>query len=252
MKFILVFIYSFSIFALPKSIDIIFLSASKKQSLFFNTSKLTSIASNEEIECVETEDGCFNPQFGIVRPNKNGSDKKIEDLKVEVKTINSLETNLIDCKEGNYFDIFCGKAKPNEVNVNVDYEVWVDTSASLRNVDWNADPSFCSRRSFVERLKKSCGLEIKTFDTSIKGNADPSALCLTYGLNDTNRLIKWIEGSEAKKLIIITDIDEANTQLRDYIFKIGANIHGADYGDVDNKSILDLVSKFDSACQKKK
>ena len=62
----------------------------------------------------------------------------------------------------------------------------------------------------------------------------------------------WIDRSEAKKLIIITDIDEASMELRDYLFKIGAEIKGADLGDFDGEKLLNHVEKISKNCSKPK
>ncbi|EQC46919.1 hypothetical protein M900_2545 [Bacteriovorax sp. Seq25_V] len=199
------------------------------------------------------EGGCFHPQLGFVEDEKDFK-KKAEEKKIDVKlkTINSLDTNMIDCKEGNFFDIFCGKAKPITKREDVDMEIWIDTSSSLRNFDWDGDPMHCKRRSFVERLRNSCALEVKVFDTSIKQMGDLSSLCVTYGLNDQKRFIRWIEESTVDRLIIVTDIDEASTMVRDYLFKIGGKLHGADYGDFDGERLVNYVSTLETSCQKKK
>lgn len=248
MKFLIsLFFFQTIVFALPKQVDIYFLSAAKKQSLLFENKIFQSVAYTEP-ECVETEAGCFHPQLGLIK----SAPKLKEEVQRELKTINALEANLIDCKDGNYFDIYCGKAKPLESNKDVDYEVWIDTSSSLRQFDWDDDPQRCQRRTFIERFKMKCQLEVKVFDTSIKQMGDLSTLCVNYGLNDQNRLISWIENSAADKLIIVTDIDEASRKIRDYLFKIGANIYGADYGDISGEKLLDVISKYETSCQKKK
>lgn len=250
MKIFITLVFSFCIFARPQNIDVIFLSPTKAvKETFFNTAlKVMSVAQNSK--CIPMADGCFHPQLGFIEDEQEAKDKQAPP--VELKTFNALETNLIDCKEGNFFDIFCGKATALEVNKKVNYEVWIDTSSSLRNFDWNEDPGRCARRSFVERLSKNCDLEIKTFDTSIKQMGSLDGLCVTYGLNDQDRMIKWIEASVAKHLIIVTDIDEASTKVRDYLFNAGAKLHGADYGDYNGEKLLEFSQSFESACQKKK
>lgn len=236
------------IYAAPEKVDIYFLSAIKKQTLLFNELESKNLVVDMS-DCIETEAGCFHPQLGLV---KEAARDKTKDEPAPYKTINAMETNLIDCKKGNYFDIYCGKSKPIEINKAIDYEVWIDTSSSLRQFDWDDDPARCVRRSFIERFQAKCNLEIKVFDTSLKQMGDLSSLCVNHGLNDQNRMINWIENSNAAHLIIVTDIDEASTKVRDYLFKIGANLHGADYGDMNGDKILNEISKYESTCQKKK
>jgi len=257
LKYFLIFLYSLSIFATPKNVEVIFLSPAKPKkpsttNLFFTSLISKKIAFSMD-NCQPMEGGCFHPQLGFVEDKEDHDKKKEEQQRnVKLKTINSLDTNMIDCKEGNYFDIFCGKAKPVAKQEAVDLEIWIDTSSSLRNFDWDGDPSHCSRRSFVERLQKNCSLEVKVFDTSIKQMGDLSSLCVTYGLNDQKRFIRWIEDSNAERLIIVTDIDEASTMVRDYLFKIGGKLYGADYGDFDGEKLVNYVTTLETSCQKKK
>ncbi|OIQ15665.1 MAG: hypothetical protein BM556_17050 [Bacteriovorax sp. MedPE-SWde] len=243
--------------ALPKKVDIIFLSASKTADLKILTNEkypivFRSIAMNKD-NCVPMGDGCFHPQLGFIegKSEKSLEDQKDEKKAKKLKTINSMDTNMIDCKEGNYWDIFCGKAKP-ESHGPVDFEVWIDTSSSLRNVDWSKDNTNCYRRSFVERLKNKCSIEVQTFDTSKKQMGGLPGLCINYGLNDQKRLMNWIDESNAKHLILVTDIDEGTLQFREYLMRIGANLYGADTGDFDGDKLLNHVETLSKTCQNRK
>ena len=259
IKTILIFIYVTKVYATPVTIDVIFLSEEKKETSYhildsFNKKIFMSTAEGKS-KCVPMGDGCFHPQLGYVE-GKTGVgivEQQSEIQKdVKLKTINSLDTNMIDCKKGNYFDIFCGKAK-KEKHGPEDYEIWIDTSASVRRVDWSKDKSHCARRTFIENLQRKCNINVHTFDTSIKQMGGLENLCLTYGLNDQNRMIQWIKDSNAKHLIVITDIDEASIKLRNFLNSIGANIHGADYGDFSgSKLISSYVDKLTKSCQSKK
>ena len=200
-------------------------------------------------------DGCFHPQLGFVEENPGakvipeGDQSSVLDKDKTLKTINSAESDMVDCKEEKFFDIFCGKAGKRKRGP-VDLEVWIDTSSSMRNVDFSLEKDECFRKSFVERLKMSCAIDVATFDTSIKSLGGLKNLCLNYGLNDQDRLIDWIKRSEAKKLIILTDIDEASMKLKDFLFRIGANIKGADLGDFDGDMLLKYTSKISKNCKK--
>jgi hypothetical protein len=244
------------VWALPKKVDIIFLSAKKTAGLEELTKDkypivFRALAQNDD-KCVPMGDGCFHPQLGYIE-GKSGKalDDQKEQKNVKVKTINSMDTNMIDCKDGNYWDIFCGKAKAEKYGP-VDFEVWIDTSSSLRNVDWSKDATHCYRRSFVERLKQKCSIEVQTFDTSIKQMGGLDTLCINYGLNDQKRLMKWIDESKAKHLILVTDIDEGTIQFRDYLDSIGATLYGADSGDFTGETLINHVQTLASSCQKPK
>ena len=250
--FLLLFL-CFDVFAVPKEIEVYFLNRDKQANLlnpflkkYF---KSLPIASKED-NCLPYGDGCFHPQYGFIEGKKKKNIVEQEKTKkVELKTFNAIESDMIDCKEGNYFDIFCGKAKKIN-NRHIDYEIWIDTSSSMREVDFSTSPSFCHRRSFIERMKTKCHLEIKVFDTSIKQYGGLDGLCVTYGLNNQDRLIQWIENSSAKKLLIVTDINEASAKLRDYFFKVGAKLIGADMGNYTGKKLVEHSLDLMKSCKK--
>lgn len=254
-KIALICLFQISIFALPKKLEVIFLSPDKKASLLHfiqeNQKKFLATAEKEK-DCVPMGDGCFHPQRGYIEGDSGkGVVEQQEDKPKKVETKNTLESNMIDCKEGYYFDIFCGKAK-KEVHGPVDYELWIDTSSSLRRFDWAEGGSHCARRSFVERVKNKCSVEVKTFDTSIKQMGGLDNLCITYGLNDQDRMISWIKDSNSKHLIVVTDIDEASIKMRDFLNSSGAIVHGADLGDFSGTRLVSYAEDLTKACQKKK
>ncbi len=256
MRLIFSLFFALQTLALPKSVEFIFLSPKKTKSTFHSNIEYKSIAINED-DCVPMGEGCFHPQHGFIEKKptakiiKEGDTSSVLDKKKDLKTINSAEADMIDCKEEKYFDIFCGKAKKIN-NSTSDLEIWIDTSSSMRRVDFSLEKDECYRKSFVKRLKDECEADFSTFDTSIKSLGGLNNLCLNYGLNDQKRLMDWIDRSEAKKLIIITDIDEASMELRDYLFKIGAEIKGADLGDFDGEKLLNHIEKISKSCSKPK
>ena len=255
MKLVLAILFLSSSFALPKSVEFIFLASKKESKQTMSVKEFRKIAQADD--CVPMGDGCFHPQHGFIEKKPSakiileGDESSVLDDDKKLKTINSAESDMVDCKEEKFFDIFCGKAKSRKKKP-VDFELWIDTSSSMRQVDFSLEEDSCFRKSFVTRLKESCEVDVSTFDTSIKSLGGLNNLCLNYGLNDQKRLIDWIQRSEAKRLIIITDIDEASMELKDFLFKIGADIRGADLGDFDGDKLLKHVSKLSKDCKKKK
>ena len=86
------------------------------------------------------------------------------------------------------------------------------------------------------------------FDTQIKQAGSINDLCINQGLNDYKRLMDWIERSEAKKLVIITDIYEFHKEFSDYI----ESKHGKFRGDKDAltaKKMEELASTLAKSCQ---
>ena len=86
------------------------------------------------------------------------------------------------------------------------------------------------------------------FDTSIKQAGSMDSLCTNQGLNDSKRMIDWIERSDAKKLVIITDIYEFHKDFADYI----ESKHGKFRGDKDPivaAELLDMVDDLARSCR---
>jgi hypothetical protein len=221
-------------FAIPAEVHFFFISPKsvtllKHLDIYPKFSKqLLSQRTEEEEECVPMGDGCFNPQVGFVEGDA-GAGKEEPEAK-PLKTINAEDVNLINCDKDNYFDIYCGKARKQGKPSGVEF--WIDTSSSMRSIDYNADPHFCERRSLASKLRSSCGskIDIHTFDTSKKQAGSLDSLCQNYGLNDQKRLMQWIQDSSAKVVYVLTDKDEFSIQLRDFLHSISAKIYGGDSG----------------------
>lgn len=209
-----------------------------------------AIAQNWQDNCVPSGDGCFHPQLGYIPDD--GSAKPLKPAEVKaLKTFNSLDVDLVECREGQYFDIFCGKAKKEETKL-ADVEIWIDTSASLRKMDFSKDPTQCQRRTFIEKLQRECGkgkLAVQTYDTSIKTMATLEGVCQSYGSNSVTRLIDWIKASNVEYLLIVTDIDELSSELRNFLDSIGADYHGGDLKDVTVKDLDQYVSIVKKHCK---
>lgn len=227
---ILFILFLTSLYAEPEKIDVYFLSPPKTSFInhFLNPfSFYKSVAMDKTKKCIPMGEGCFHPQFGIIPNEDQEKEKKPDAVKeVELKTINAEETSLIDCKEGNYFDIFCGKGK--KASAPSKTELWIDTSSSMKGVDFSKEENFCQRRSIAAKIANECSgkIDILTFDTSIKTLGDLATTCINYGLNDGKRMVDWLKGSNAKHVVIITDVDEYIGEFREYLDLAGANIQG--------------------------
>lgn len=224
---------SYSLHASPENITFIFLTEESAKTVLDSIEKVQfgplSAENSIPKNCIPMGDGCFHPQHGFIESDedtKKEAVKEVPSAEAQVKTINSLETNMIDCEEGNHFDIFCGKSKKDEKKAEI--EVWFDVSTSMRRVDWDIKDTYCKRRAFGEKLRRDCkkGVSFSSYNTSIKEVSDLSVLCTYVGDNNSKRLIQWIDNSTAKHLIVITDIDEMSTQFNDYLDMLGAKIVG--------------------------
>jgi hypothetical protein len=248
-----------SAFATPQKIEMIFLSPLKVSMLLeqmdrYNKMKMSAhLAQAESERCVPMGDGCFHPQYGYIEKKETVKTKPNlldeEERKVELKNFNSLETSLVNCDKNNYFDIFCGKEKANTAPAEV--EVWFAISSSLKTVDYNRDPEQCARRSFMEKVMAVCKgkVNVSVYNTSIKQIGDHSGACLAYGTNDQKRLLGWMKDSRARQLLIVTDIDEMSTEMRNFLESNGAKMTGDGVKAFTSNDLVDYAKEFTKMCR---
>lgn len=258
--FLLLF-FSNSIWALPDKVEIWFLSEPKVSALLrlVNPKMPTALYSENFMDnCIPMGDKCFHPQLGLIdkkdilsdyRPAKIEAPSEPKVLSVDEDiTYKTGNPSLIKCDKNNYFDLFCGKAKTESGPVV--YEVFVDTSSSMRRMDSTNDPDQCLRRSVIQDISEKCGaskVSVSVFDTGIKTLSDTRTACNNYGSNDGKRMIEWVKNSTAKKLLIITDIEELSTEVKDFLDSVGAKMLG---GDTTRFYASEMASKVSSFCSK--
>lgn len=217
----------------------------------------------KQFDCQPMGDGCFNPQKGYVdevpdaikaseeyKKEKAKQDKQKDNTIFKLKTFNSDEVQLVECQEGRYFDIFCGKENKRK-KVDADLEVWIDTSASMKNVDYSTEKNYCERRFFASRLKKDCreNVEFSVFDTGRKSLGSYDTLCDYVGSNDSKRIVRWIESSSADHLVVITDVDEYKAELREYLETTNAVVHGIGHKPISAQDLGKFVPKLLKTCR---
>ena len=237
------FSFTSDAFAYPKSLEVWFLST--PQGISFNSIKYSSQLAQSPYKCLKMGDYCFDPQIGLFHPDDinaveapPGDGLDMHELP-QIPTATSIDRTMIHCDRDQYFDVFCGKSKKKEKKNSSKLQVWIDVSSSFRAIDSRDSQYSCHRKSFVDFLKQSCKKEpqISIFDTSIRRMGGVSSVCTHRGLNDTKRIVRWIKTSMANKLIIITDINEYNTELESFVreskgklmgHKVGAPIYATD------------------------
>lgn len=236
--------------ATPENFEFWFLSSEKKQAhVTYTFSK--KIAQN----CVDKiGDDCFDPQFGLFPDPKLHKVEKKNEYKpqdeVPVKFISNMDNDSIDCDKTNHFDTFCGKVTNNDKPKAAPYEIWVDISRSMKDVDFPDKGGDCFRKSFVTRIKSKCSsVAVNLFETGLKSLGDMNALCGIQGFNDEKRLLSWIKSSTAKKLIIITDRTSLTKAIGDFIFINGGKMKGeAPKMELTGKGLLDQVDSYVRSC----
>jgi hypothetical protein len=260
LKIILIlFLIQNVLLAAPREIEVWFLSANKKAELnqLMNQKSYVLSSKTATLQCQEMGDYCFDPQHGLYKKD-DAFAAPVETSKIEnvnsksIPSAQSVDREMIDCDKTNMFDMFCGKAKKEAVKTNAKLDIWIDTSSSMREMDFVDKQGGCYRKSFITRLDSSCPFNEKVnvmmFDTSIKQAGTIDSLCTNQGLNDQKKLIDWIERSDAKKLVIITDIHEFFKDFADYIESKNGNFKG-DKDVLTAAQLLDLVDELARSCR---
>ena len=249
-------------FAEVESIDVYFLSRPTGASIYslplFKPQFKGLYTQNEMNEdCLPMGDGCFHPQYGYIEDEKDLDQKKqeadIEKAKpIKLKTINSQEVDLINCDDEYYFDLYCGKAKKEKAKQKTsETEIWIDTSSSMRLVDYSSEDAYCDRRRFVVNFRQSCKKDISfnIFNTAKKRLSTLDNLCINHGTNDGDRVVQWLKSSEAKHVVIITDMEEYVGAFREYLDSRGANIHGIGVDPLLATELVNLKEEFKAFCK---
>lgn len=274
--FLLLAVFPLSAFATPQKIEMIFLSQGKMTQLIqqldeMNSEKVISKLAQGETtyqdNCIPMGEGCFHPQYGYLNrkpvisgttaaaPVKKQDEKKeessaqIQEPEVKLKTFNAVETSMVNCEKGNYFDIFCGKEKGQGKFAEI--EIWFDVSSSFRAIDYNRDPNYCNRRTFLTKMKEACKDKVSAyvFNTSIKQLGDLSGVCLSHGSNDEAKLLQWIKDSQAKTLLIVTDVEEMSKSMRDFLDSKGAKYTG-EMKPFTSTDLANYAKEFSKVCKK--
>lgn len=260
MKFIitsLLIMMTAAAWAAPDHIEVWLISQSKTASLDSLVGpKVKQGPLTAELQCQQMGDYCFDPQVGLYKKGDFGapvdSAKVLDDSEKGIDHARSLDRDLINCDKNNYFDIFCGKARAEKTVTKSKLEVWIDTSSSMKEFDYTDKEGNCYRKSMMKRLDSSCSfnrdVNVMMFDTSIKQAGTMDSLCQNRGLNDQKRLIDWIERSEAKNLIIITDIYELHKEFADYISSKNGTVIG-DKDPLTADKLLDRVNDLAKLCR---
>lgn len=253
----LLLLISFSAVAAPKEIEVWFISNSKTALLIelLNRPQFIYRSPVAELQCQEMGDFCFDPQYGLYRKDDSSLDivetSKIASDGPSIPSSKSVDRELIDCDKNNKFDIFCGKAKA-EAKVTTKLDIWIDTSSSMREFDFPQKDGGCHRKSFMKQIDEVCGfnqnVNVMMFDTSIKQAGTIDQLCNNQGLNDYKRLMDWIERSEAKKLVVITDIYEFHKEFSDYIESKNGKFRG-DKDPLTAKQMVDIADQLAKSCK---
>jgi hypothetical protein len=238
--FLLTILLSFNCFGMPKHFEVWFLSKDSPKSTLLESPIRFLKQTAQALQCQPMGDYCFDPQVGLY---KKGDENKMSDIvdhaevqKYEtydfMEPAKSVEREMINCEEANFFDVFCGKAQKAKKLGKYKLEVWIDSSSTMRQVDFGGFDKKCSRERFLEDLSQTCPMNDKmkvyTFEEHRKELGSFDRVCISGGLNDMKKLMKDLTASKADNVVIITDIFEAEVSFIEVIESKGGIIKGID------------------------
>ena len=238
--FILTLFISATCLAMPKHFEVWFLNTDSPSSSLLEPSIKYSSKVAQGLQCQQMGEYCFDPQVGLY---KKGEESKMQDFvdHAEVqknetyefmKPAQSIDRQMIECESATFFDVFCGKAQKAMKLGKSKLEVWIDTSSTMKQVDYGGFDQKCSRERFLEDLSQTCPMNKKmkvyTFEEHRKELGAFDRVCLSGGLNNMKRLIKDLYASKADNVIIITDIFEAEVSFIEAIESKGGIVRGLD------------------------
>ena len=235
---LLILFTSTNIWAMPEHFEVWFLSVDKVS--YFDQILKPEIKSyltaQTNLQCQQMGEYCFDPQVGLYK--KNDAMKVAEEVdlsKIEnnkkydfLEPASALDRNMIECDKSQFFDIFCGKSQKKVKEGKADLEIWIDTSSTMKQVDFEGFDNECKRERFLKDLNATCPMNQKMkvyyFEEMRKEAGSFDRVCLSGGLNNMKRIISDIELSKAKNIIIITDIYEAEEKFIDAIELTGRGV----------------------------
>src|SRR5690606_8988878 len=132
--------------------------------------------------------------------------------------------------------------------------LWIDTSSSMKQIDFLGFEEQCYRESFARLVENQCELntklEIQTFNESKKQMGVFHDLCTNYGLNKTVSLLEQLENIDADFALIITDIFEASEEVINMVERSGGRgkIRGLEEP-LYPKDLKGLVKEVTASCR---
>ena len=251
--------------AMPKSYEVWFISSEQQAKLqsFMNVPKqYMSQKFAQNVQCQPMGEYCFDPQIGLYKMGENQVVKeKLEYEEVtrqekinSIESASSLDRQLIECDtKSEHWDIFCGKAngkKPAKYTL----ELWIDTSSSMKQMDDEDGKGTCAREQFVKSIDQKCPrgkkMDLLVFSESIKQSDTIGRTCENYGLNNYKRLLEKLQDTTAQKVIIVTDIFEADVKFIGEIERSGIGKHLGVDKPMTAKDLMKEVKRLTSFCAK--
>ena len=224
------------LWAMPKKLEVWFISTTSNKEALLHLDKIESKNTFRNIaqasrQCQPMGDYCFDPQIGLYKRDANSdsnveavSDYTVLDGSEKYEKFDSgdgIDRDMVNCEEGNFFDLYCGKAKAKKKISKAKLTLWIDVSSTMKQVDFEGYDKSCKREMLLKKLDRTCpfssDMKVYIFNETRKELGMMDRVCLNSGLNRTDRMMKDIKVNNADHLIIITDIYEASEEFIDFV-----------------------------------
>tara|TARA_Y100000780_G_scaffold232582_1_gene267423 strand:- start:2617 stop:3417 length:801 start_codon:yes stop_codon:yes gene_type:complete len=230
--FSILLLFSYSAMSMPNSFEVWFLSPDSKEAylperLLDKGVEIKKSVAQSNLQCQRMGEYCFDPQVGlykmggkkeILRDSDYTVIDKLEDHS-DKRVAQGKEFKDTNCSGSGLFSMFCSKEKSKLKQAKL--EIWIDTSSTMKQVDFEGYDQQCKRESFLRLLTTKCSFnedaKVYIFDETKKQLGRMDRVCLNAGLNNSDRIIRDIKTSKASHLIVITDIFEASEKLINFV-----------------------------------
>jgi hypothetical protein len=242
IKIFCLILITLNAWAMPKKFEVWFLSTTNSKNTSYLLDKIDNIkfgpiVAQAKRQCQPMGDYCFDPQIGLykmqgesVQAVNDYTDLDSKENYNDFDEGDGVNRQMVNCEEGNFFDLYCGKARKKEIQSKTKLEIWMDISSTMKQVDFAGYEEQCKRESFLRRLNQNkcmfgSTMKVYGFNESRKELGMMDRVCLNSGLNRTDRIIRDLKTSKADHIIIITDIFEASEEFIEFIESSGVGSH---------------------------
>lgn len=248
--------------AKPKNLEVWFLSPDATAYIPFLQKDIQISTHLASRQCQPMGDYCFDPQIGLYKQGGNGKIEEIDTSTVErskkydfMEVPTSPERGVINCDKNHFFDVFCGeskKLKEKKAKVKHKLEFWMDTSSTMKQVDFIAADKKCRREILLDKVASVCGFntdfKVYYFKEFKKEAGALDQVCLGSGLNNMERILQNIRQTNIEHLVIVTDIYEAQESFLSELDMLGAKIKGVSQR-VYAKDLVNNFEEFKTFCK---
>lgn len=253
-------------YSMPKKLEVWFISVTNNKQAINHLKKIDKINNYRQIaqskrQCQPMGEYCFDPQIGLYKKNGNNdilelSDYSITDSNEKYESFDAGKgagREMIECEKGNFFDLYCGKAKAVKKGLQEKLTLWIDVSSTMKQVDFEGYDKTCKREMMLKKLDRTCPfsqeMKVYIFNETRKELGMMDRVCLNSGLNRTDRMMDDIKINNSKHLIVITDIYEASEEFIDFVEASGVGTVKGINKPLYAQDLYDEVPRLAKSCR---